>query len=283
MHAGVTPQAERRAVRSTYRSLRLGVVVLLLMLVTAVVTQAVQDGCWLDSLSAYYWTGAHDVLVGALVGLGVLLVVYEGADELEDALLDAAGLLAVVVALTPTDVAQGCPGAPAPEAPAALADVRTGLTALLVAALVAWGVRYAVALRAGLARPAVLARGGGVLVVLVLAAWFVVAPAGVVASAHDVAAVLLFVAVVGVVVRRAFAARGTAGPWAVVYATLGAAMLLTLGTVVALRAALPAWGHAVLVLETLLIGLFAAAWVAQTVELWGEDVTRVRRAPSPVG
>lgn len=85
---------ERRAVRSTYRSLRLGVVVLLTMLGTAVLTETVRVGCWLDSLSAYYWTSAHDVLVGTLCAVGALLVVYTSADDVEDALLDTAGFLA---------------------------------------------------------------------------------------------------------------------------------------------------------------------------------------------
>lgn len=72
MHLGSLPAAERRAVRSTYRSLRLGVAVLLTMLVTAVAVQVTRTGCVLDSLSAYYWTGAHDVVVAALCAVGAL-------------------------------------------------------------------------------------------------------------------------------------------------------------------------------------------------------------------
>lgn len=272
-----TPDAERRAVRSTYRSLRLGVVVLLLLLVTAVATEAARAGCWLDSLSAYYWTGAHDVVVGALCGLGALLVVYAGVDDVEDALLDLAGFCAFVVALTPTEVGAGCPGTVVAP-PTVPSDVGTGLTALLVAALVAFGVRSAVALRAGLAPDAAVARGAGALVVVAVAAVHVTAPDLVVAAGHDAAAVLLFVCVIGVVVRHAFGARGGPGPWAAVYGALGAGMLVTLAAVVALDAVLPTWQHTVLVLETLLVGLFAAAWVAQTVELWGHGVVRSRRA-----
>ena len=271
--------AERRAVRSTYRSLRLGVVAMILLLTVAVVAEAARAGCWLDSLSAYYWTGAHDALVGSLCAVGVLLVVYTGTDDVEDALLDAAGFLAFVVALTPTEVGIGCGDVPV-AVPAALADARASLSALVVVALLAVVGRTVVVLRARAATATALARVALVLVVLVPAVGLVVAPARVVAGAHDAAAVLLFVAVVAVVVLRAFAARDRASRWAVAYALLGGAMLLTLSVVVALHATVPTWTHAVLVLEAALVALFGAFWVFQTVELWGVDVAR--RRPRPV-
>lgn len=264
--------------RSTYRSLRLGVVVLLGLLVTAVVIESTRAGCWLDSLSAYYWTGAHDAFVGALCAVGALLVVYTGADDTEDALLDLAGLLAFVVALTPTGPGAGCPGATVSDVPAALADARTGLTALVVAALLTWGARTVVAARAGTSRAAAAARAAGVVVVLALAVLLVVAPDVLVARAHDVAAVLLFVAVAGVVLLNAFAARAVSGRWAVAYTALGVAMLLSLAAVVALHATVPSWAQSVLVLETALVALFAAFWVLQTIELWGVDVGRTAPA-----
>lgn len=267
----MTPE-ERRAVRSTYRSLRLGVVVLLAMLGVAVLAETARAGCWLDSLSAYYWTGAHDVLVGSLCAVGALLVVSTSADDVEDALLDTAGFLALVVALTPTEPGTGCPGAVEVDVPAALADARTSLAALVVAGVLAVGTRTAVALRTDAGVPAVLARSAAALVVLVVAVGLLVAPDVLVRTAHDVAAVLLFVAVVGVVVRHAFGARAVGSRWALVYAALGAAMLLTLSVVVALHAVVPTWSQAVLVLETLLVGLFAAYWLLRTVELWGVDV-----------
>ncbi|UZN01574.1 hypothetical protein [Cellulomonas sp. S1-8] len=278
MDSQVMSVAERRAVRSTYRSLRLGVVALIALLVSAVVTEATRAGCWLDSLSAYYWTGAHDAVVGALCAVGALLVAYTGTDDVEDALLDAAGFLAFVVALTPTERGTGCPVAAAAEVPAALADARTGLSALVLVGLLVAGARAAAALRAGRTGTAVLARVGVLLVVVVPAVGLLVAPDLVVAGAHAVAAVLLFVAVVGVVVLRAFAARAVSSRWAIAYSLLGAAMLLTLAAVVALHAAVPTWAQAVLVLETALVGLFAGYWVLQTVELWGVDVPRTPRA-----
>lgn len=253
------------AVRSTYRNLRLGVVVLLLLLLTAVVAEAVRAGCWLPSLSAYYWTGAHDAVVGALCAVGALLVAYTGVDDLEDALLDVAGFLALVVAFTPTQQEPGCTQAATVER---LADPRTALTALAVAGLLAVGTRTVVALRGGRPWTVALARSAAAGVVLAVGVGLVAAPDVLVATAHDTAAVLLFVAVVGVVALRAF--RTDARPWRVLYACLGAAMLVTLSAVVAVDALVPAWGQAVLVLETALVGLFAVSWLVQTVERWHE-------------
>ncbi len=281
MRAGTTPDVERRAVRSTYRSLRLSVVVLLALLVTAVVAEAVEAGCWLDSLSAYYWTGAHDAFVGALCAVGAVLVVYTGADDLEDALLDVAGLLAFVVALTPTEPGPGCDGSPAPEVPAMLADARTGLTALVVAGAFAWTLRAVVAARSGPPRRSWTVGAAGGTAVAVLAVALLVAPGTVVARAHDAAAVLLFVAVVGVMLRHASTARTTSARWALAYALLATATLVTLAVVVVLHATVPTWTQSVLVLETVLVALFAGFWVLQTVELWGVDVAR--RSPTRPG
>ncbi|MBO0900222.1 hypothetical protein J1G42_08490 [Cellulomonas sp. zg-ZUI222] len=265
---------ERRAVRSTYRSLRLAVVVLPALLVTAVVSESVRAGCWLDSLSAYYWTGAHDAFVGALCAVGAVLVVYTGADDVEDALLDVAGLLAFVVALTPTEPGPGCDG-PAPvEVPAMLADARTGLTALVVAGAIGWTLRAVVAARSGPPRRSWVVGAAGGAAVAVLAVALLVAPGTVIDRAHDVAAVLLFVAVVGVMLRHASTSRTASARWALAYALLATATLVTLAVVVVLRATVPTWTQSVLVLETGLVALFAGYWVLQTVELWGVDVAR---------
>lgn len=55
-----------------------------------------------DSLSAFYYTPARGLFVGTLVAIGVALVAYRGYTRGENRLLNAAGALAVVVALAPT-------------------------------------------------------------------------------------------------------------------------------------------------------------------------------------
>lgn len=55
------------------------------------------------SLSAFYYTPARGLFVGTLVAIGVALVAYRGYTRGENRLLNAAGTLAIVVALFPTD------------------------------------------------------------------------------------------------------------------------------------------------------------------------------------
>lgn len=60
------------------------------------------DTVMMDSLSAFYYSPARSLFVGTLVAVGVALVAYRGYTRGENFLLNAAGVLAVVVALVPT-------------------------------------------------------------------------------------------------------------------------------------------------------------------------------------
>jgi hypothetical protein len=68
------------------------------------------DGLWFDgdpfprtSLSAYYYSGARELFVGALSAIGVFLITYKVAEiNLDNTLSLLAGLAVLVVALFPT-------------------------------------------------------------------------------------------------------------------------------------------------------------------------------------
>ena len=49
--------------RDTYRYLRAGMVVVIVMLVAAIVIDSLPTGCWQESISAYYYTAARNVFV----------------------------------------------------------------------------------------------------------------------------------------------------------------------------------------------------------------------------
>jgi hypothetical protein len=55
------------------------------------------------SISGYYHTHMRNILVGALVALGLLLFLYKAFNKLENLLLNTAGIAAVGVALFPTE------------------------------------------------------------------------------------------------------------------------------------------------------------------------------------
>lgn len=68
------------------------------------------DGLWLNgnpfprtSLSAYYYSGARELFVGALSAIGVFLITYKAAEiNLDNTLSLLAGLAVLIVALFPT-------------------------------------------------------------------------------------------------------------------------------------------------------------------------------------
>ncbi|WP_255583711.1 hypothetical protein [Dietzia sp. ANT_WB102] len=70
------------------------------LLVWAVVDRRVDA---VNSISAFYYTPARGLFVGTLVAIGVALVAYRGYTRGENRLLNAAGMLAMVVALFPTE------------------------------------------------------------------------------------------------------------------------------------------------------------------------------------
>jgi hypothetical protein len=87
---------------SSYRYLRLAMVGLLFALATAVFYQSILQGSLLESVSAYYYTPAQVVFVGALIGLGACMITLQGMNDAENTFLNLGGMFAIVVALIPT-------------------------------------------------------------------------------------------------------------------------------------------------------------------------------------
>lgn len=94
----------RRHFEATYLRLRVGVAVIGAALPVALwVGALLLEGSSLQSsMSAYYYTGMRDVFVGSLFAIGVALYLYRGFSIVENVVLSVAGVLAVCVALFPT-------------------------------------------------------------------------------------------------------------------------------------------------------------------------------------
>ncbi len=86
----------------SYRYLRIAMVGLLLALAAAVFYQSSQQDSFLASVSAYYYTPAQAVFVGALIGLGASMIALQGMNDAEDTFLNIGGIFAIVVAIIPT-------------------------------------------------------------------------------------------------------------------------------------------------------------------------------------
>jgi hypothetical protein len=76
----------------SYRYLRIAMVGLLLALAAAVFYQSSQQGSFLASVSAYYYTPAQAVFVGALIGLGASMIALQGMNQPEDVFLNLGGM-----------------------------------------------------------------------------------------------------------------------------------------------------------------------------------------------
>jgi hypothetical protein len=87
----------------TYTFLRMTLVALLVGLGVAVIWQTYRPG-WqiLDSVSAYYYTPAQPIFVGALIGLGACMIALRGGNTPEEVFLNLGGMFAAGVAVVPT-------------------------------------------------------------------------------------------------------------------------------------------------------------------------------------
>lgn len=284
-----------RATIMTYRYVRLGIVAAAGMLGVAVLVQiANADWTILGSISAYYYTPARDVFVGATVAGSLGLVAVRGRPGWEDVLLDLAGLLLPVVAFLPTPIApdamtDGPTGFPCPDLldecvpPSSLASVEVGLTAWSVAAAVV----IAVAVRT-LRRSASADRAERVGVVLAGLVWLVVTVllvagpdstgrALLLRYGHDTAAVAAFLALIGVArinATRSVDALTVRGrrliPYSRLYRIVWSSMAVVLGAGLAAAVLLDRSQVPSLVfwVEAALLALFAVFWIAQTREFW---------------
>jgi hypothetical protein len=89
----------------TYRYLRIGMLAAVLALAYSVFEEYRKPGvgCFLGSLSGYYYTPVHSVFISVMVAIGLALIVIKGQTALEDAFLSLAGMMAPIVAFLPTD------------------------------------------------------------------------------------------------------------------------------------------------------------------------------------
>lgn len=89
-------------VAATHMMIRVALTGISLAIVVSVLYQRYQDGCWLTSISAYWYTDARAIFAGGLMVIAICLIAYSGGTWTENLLLNLAGLLAPIVAIAPT-------------------------------------------------------------------------------------------------------------------------------------------------------------------------------------
>lgn len=274
----------------TYRYLRLGMVVLVVVLGASVLIERWKstDSCWLTSISAYYYTPVQAIFVGALIAIGVALITVKGSTNFEDTVLNLGGMLAPIVALVPTgmpDTSQ--PGdvcwsvTPLQRDPSPLID--NNFRALAIGAALSLLLVVVIANRKGIASVRAVRNmdrepkyGLAVATVLVVAMviWYVCSPSFE-TKAHSTAAITMFVFIGLAVLSNARATRTkhhTALPYRTIYWVITIGMVAGALLIVIMNLLLEWWDHEVLWLEIVEIGLFGAFWAVQTIEFWNDGV-----------
>ena len=271
---------------TTYRYLRIAMVMAVVVLAVSIGIERAQVSCWQTSVSAYYYTPVRAIFVGVLLAIGLCLIAIKGSTLWEDATLNAAGMLAPIVAVVPTTDVGNCWSEEPPSFPLTpdgdlqgwvVANIDNNIAALIVtgiAGLIVAAVIATIATRNVMA----IAEVGPVRMRLgLLAAMaFLVVGAVVFAlwddfdtRAHGYAAVAMFLLLAVAVALSAWRRRHDDGPRAYfwLYATIAAAMVVAAAVMFPLGSR---WAHMVLVLEATQIGLFALYWLVQTREHWHE-------------
>lgn len=287
-----TPTLRSDHAAKTYRYLRIGILGATGMLLISVILEVYETTCLLTSISAYYYTPARPVFVGALMAIGLALIVIKG-ERKEDLALNVAGMLAPVVALVPIrtfetvgDCASRDPVRDAdPEVLRAFLDLSVGnnMSALVWAGAGGLAVTVFVFIK-GRKGPSELLetfrRGGSTereslvdLVVFmslaaVFAGWFVFFRGSFIDLAHPLSAGGMFVALAG----AAWLSSGYSMSWRKpMYRGIALVMLVSM-PVLYLSWSLFEFRWWVFVLEIIEIVLFGVYWAVQTGERWSEEV-----------
>lgn len=292
---GATSDEEAMRHRQTYRFLRMAMPALGVVLFASVLHQviATSPDCWLTSISAYYYTPARAVFVGALFGIGTCLVVYRGQTSREDVALNLAGVLAMFVALIPTPLKavkpdedlEACSRSNVPTNPQLEAALDNNVTAALIGlavmALAYVVFRWCLPSTPGVGRPAQRTVVFTCLLTAIVWVAFLAARDTFYLKGHLVAAVGLFIGIGLMIVMHVWPAlavpRGKPAPpdspgmYRVIYGVCFVTMLAcaaVFGTLAFMDRA-----NGLFWLETSVIVTFVVFWVAQTVEHWKPQST----------
>jgi hypothetical protein len=274
---GDTTTHTRDITLDTYRYLRGGMAVMIVMLGAAVIGERLTATCWQTSISAYYFTTAHSIFIAALCALGVQFIVYKGSSDTEDVLLTLSGILAFIVAMVPTKRPPLYGPHDLPNDYEVKHAITNNVWAVVIALVIARVVSWWLYRRTNTARPKSVL---GTVSIYILRAVMAVGLVALVSfrnwfdsHAHAVAAVIMFLAIIATVVTTAFLVSrqdDAKSPhrhlYYMLYRGIAAAMIVTLIAVVVLHIALHSYW--VIVVETTLILEFTVYWVIQTIELW---------------
>jgi hypothetical protein len=282
-----TPQHNQPSARhsidsvKTWRYLRLSMVAVVTGLAAAVLYEHFQvkgRDCFQTSISAYYYTPARSVFVAALVSIGVAMVCLRGSTPWEDLLLNLAGMFAPVVAFVPT-LDPGTCWSVASATEARAANIANNLSALLITGALALAFALWRVSREPPSRPARVALALAVAVWVAVLLVYEYAGDFFDRNAHGAATTAMFLCIIGVacINVREYKRLNRRRTYWNRYTPIAAAMLVVLAThlvtlIVHWITGKELWSHQTIVVESLLLLLFAVFWAIQTHDLWRDGL-----------
>lgn len=276
----------------TYRALRMGVVAMAVLLAASLVLEIIRTrGLELTSISASFYSPVRNVFVGVLIATGMALITIMGREKGEDGALNLAGMLAPTIGMLPTTVGPSAPGACQDGVArcipiTALIDVENNVSALLVLGFLGLVGALVFVVRTHGARSVQLRR-----MILPAALWLASAVIWIFARelafvhGHNVAAFGFFLLLAWV--ARINAMDPPEGPtvmgltpkayqrgYRIISAVMTGTIVLTGAYDIAILARwLPnPWPQWFFLAESLLLALFIAFWVLQTLHFWRDGV-----------
>ena len=279
------PLNAHEMLKRTYRFMRLAMAMMALAILLAMVIEKLRAPGWEESISAYYYTAARPIFIGAMVAIGGFLISIKGRTNIEDISLNLAGMMAPLVPLIPPNQASETTGSVISRVGFSVTERQrhellvNNLTTVLIVAGVSFVAVYWIGRAKGDSvnlRPHAkvgLAIAAGVAVIGVV---LYVTVDAVRENSHGLAALLMFVFLWPAIVANAYSAqREKYRAW---YAAIAISMLVFAGAVIVGIKAAPSWRHEVLVLEILELTPFLVYWIVQTIEQWDVGVEPPRTA-----
>ncbi len=277
------------SLQRTYRYLRVGIAATVGVIAVAVLVATVQMGELWSSISAYYYSAAQTLFVGALIAASLGIIALSGRG-VERALLDAAGILAPLIAIIPTPITPGTvpgSGEPCPNGgdctPTGFHEgITVGIVTYSAVGLALWIIAMV------LTRPkAAGPRARSVKVSLVLSPVILCAVSilwlspitndFMLSMGHFAAAGVFFLLIAAVSIRSNFGFEGEIDPPLSVkraYFAIGAVMffdVVALIVIVVARLEGPDWFPFVLVGEFIALLAFCAFWILQSKYKWYQE------------
>jgi len=270
----------------TYRYLRIGMIGAVVLLAASIAIERGKVDCWQTSISAYYYTPVRAIFVGTMIAVGLSLIVYKGRGW-EDSCLNFAGMLAPAVAVIPTTDVGSCwsvPPVPLPvKEDGSLADwvvtnIDNNIYALLIAggfgliaaAITAMVVNRSVRAPMQKGEPGTRVSLAITALVLLLVWWSIQNWGDFYTRAHAIAAVAMFVFLIGAIVAEVVDHRREPDKrWFRFYTAIAGLMILG-GILIPTTRIFDE--HTSFALEAYEIVFFAFYWIIQTIENWNEEV-----------